>query len=255
MAEGETNMSTKWQQLADRTVQQLKTNAYPGRGIIIGLSPDATRYLQVYWIMGRSENSRNRIFVPEENGYLRTEARDPAKLSDPSLIIYYPLRHEGGAHIVTNGDQTGTIWESLKQGGTFEQALAQRTYEPDPPNFTPRISGIVDLNDRQNAYKLSILKTNENDESQTKRQFFHYEKAIAGYGHFISTYQGDGNPLPSFASEPQLAPLFDDDKETARFYWNLLNEDNKISLLVKSIRIDDGAVSLTVINKDSEGGA
>lgn len=247
-----TNTTAKWQQLADNTISRLKTNAYPGRGIIIGLTPDGTRYLQVYWIMGRSENSRNRIFVPEDNGYLRTEARDPAKLSDPSLIIYYPLRHEGRAHIVTNGDQTDTIWEALRSGGTFEQALATRTYEPDPPNFTPRISGIVDLNDPQNAYKLSILKSNHNDETQTKRHYFHYERAIAGYGHFISTYVGDGNPLPSFEGEPQLAPLFDNEQETARYYWDLLNEDNKISLLVKSIRLSDGAAKLTVINK--EGG-
>ncbi|MFD0672268.1 IMP cyclohydrolase [Cohnella sp. GCM10027633] len=248
-------MTAKWQQLADQTVQQLSNNSYPGRGIIIGLTPDATRFVQVYWIMGRSENSRNRIFVPENNGFLHTEAADPAKLSDPSLIIYYPLRHEGGAHIVTNGDQTDTIYDAIRQGGTFEQALATRTYEPDPQNFTPRISGLVDLNDRQNAYKLSILKSNENDESQTKRQYFHYEKAIAGYGHFISTYVGDGNPLPSFAGEPQLAPLFDDAQETAQFYWNLLNEDNKISLLVKSIRIDDGTFTLNVFNKESERGA
>jgi IMP cyclohydrolase len=255
MTDMSNNASDKWRELAEKTVRQLKENAYPGRGIIIGLTPDATRYVQVYWIMGRSENSRNRIFVPEENGFLRTEARDPAKLTDPSLIIYYPLRHEGGAHIVTNGDQTDTIWEALRSGGTFEQALATRTYEPDPPNFTPRISGIVDLNDRQNAYKLSILKASENDESQTKRQFFHYESAIPGYGHFISTYAGDGNPLPSFAGEPLLAPLLDDMRETARFYWDLLNEDNKISLLVKTIRIADGRTELTVLNKDAEGGA
>ncbi|CAM3665587.1 IMP cyclohydrolase [Cohnella lubricantis] len=249
-----TNTMAKWQTLADQTVAQLRTNAYPGRGIIIGLTPDATRYVQVYWIMGRSDNSRNRIFVPETNGFLRTEAADPAKLSDPSLIIYYPLRHVGSAHIVTNGDQTDTIWEALKGGGTFEQALGTRTYEPDPPNFTPRISGLVDLNDKQNAYKLSILKTNENDEAQTKRHFFHYEKALPGFGHFISTYVGDGNPLPSFAGEPQLAPLFDDERETARFYWDLLNEDNRISLLVKTIDVQGGETSLTVINKHSEGG-
>lgn len=245
-----TSTSARRQQLADYTVRQLQANVYPGRGIVIGLTPDETRYVQVYWIMGRSENSRNRIFVPEEGGFLRTEARDPAKLTDPSLIIYYPLRHEGGAHIVTNGDQTDTIWEALRAGGSFEQALATRTYEPDPPNFTPRISGIVDLNDRHHAYKLSILKSAENDESQTRRQYFHYEKAIAGYGHFISTYAGDGDPLPSFTGEPQLARLFDDEQETAHYYWDLLNEANKIALLVKTIRISDGTTTLKVINKD-----
>lgn len=244
-------MTTHWKQQADLTIQELSNNTYPGRGIVVGLTPDRARYVQVYWIMGRSENSRNRVFVPEENGFLRTEAADPAKLSDPSLIIYYPLRHNAGAHIVTNGDQTDTIFNAIREGGTFEQALATRTYEPDPPNFTPRISGIVDLNDKQNAYKLSILKSNTNDESQTKRQYFHYENGIAGYGHFISTYVGDGDPLPSFEGEPKLAPLFDDAQETANYYWNLLNEDNRISLLVKTIRVDDGTTSLTVINKHS----
>ncbi|MFC0213388.1 IMP cyclohydrolase [Paenibacillus chartarius] len=242
-------MAGAWKALAERTISDLKGNSYPGRGIVIGLTPDGTRFVQVYWIMGRSENSRNRIFVEEPNGFLRTEAADPAKLSDPSLIIYYPVRHVGGAHIVTNGDQTDTIYEALQNGGTFESALATRTYEPDGPNFTPRISGIVDLGDKQNAYKLSILKSNDNDESQTKRQYFHYEQAIAGYGHFISTYQGDGNPLPSFDGEPRLAPLFDDAGETARYYWDLLNADNRISLLVKTIRRDNGEAVLTVINK------
>jgi IMP cyclohydrolase len=242
-------MAAAWNALAERTISELKQNTYPGRGIIIGLTPDGTKYVQVYWIMGRSENSRNRVFIAEENGFLRTEARDPAKLSDPSLIIYYPARHTNGAHIVTNGDQTDTIYEALQSGGTFEGALATRTYEPDGPNFTPRISGIVDLNDKQNAYKLSILKSNENDESQTKRQYFHYENAIPGYGHFISTYQGDGNPLPSFAGEPKLAPLFDDAEATAKYYWELLNKENKISLLVKTIRRDNGEAALTVLNK------
>jgi IMP cyclohydrolase len=242
-------MAAAWSALAERTISELKNNPYPGRGIIIGLTPDGSKYAQVYWIMGRSENSRNRIFVAEPDGFVRTEARDPAKLSDPSLIIYYPVRHTNGAHIVTNGDQTDTIYTALQQGGTFEQALATRTYEPDGPNFTPRISGLVDLNDKRNAYKLSILKTNENDETQTKRQFFHYENAIPGYGHFISTYQGDGNPLPSFAGEPKLAPLYDDGRETALYYWELLNDDNKISLLVKTIRRDNGEAALTIINK------
>jgi IMP cyclohydrolase len=242
-------MAAAWNALAERTISELKSNSYPGRGIIIGLTPDGSKFVQVYWIMGRSENSRNRIFVAEPNGFLRTEAADPAKLSDPSLIIYYPVRHTNGAHIVTNGDQTDTIYEALQNGGTFEGALATRTYEPDGPNFTPRISGIVDLNDKQNAYKLSILKSCDNDEAQTKRQYFHYDNALAGYGHFISTYQGDGSPLPSFAGEPKLAPLFGDAAATARHYWDLLNEENRVSLLVKTIRRDNGAAEMTVLNK------
>lgn len=242
-------MATNWSAIAQQHIRTLEANSYPGRGIIIGLTPDGTRLLQVYWIMGRSENSRNRVFIGEENGFLRTEAKDPAKLSDPSLIIYYPLRHTGGAHIVTNGDQTDTIYDALLSGGTFEQALARRTYEPDAPNFTPRISGIVDLNDNQFAYKLSILKTNANDESQTLRHFYTYEKAIPGYGHFISTYAGDGNPLPSFQGEPVLVPLQDSIEETANYYWSRLDVANRVSLLVKSIRIADGQTDLHIMNQ------
>lgn len=242
-------MATNWSAIAQQHIRTLEANSYPGRGIIIGLTPDRTRLLQVYWIMGRSENSRNRVFIGEENGFLRTEAKDPAKLSDPSLIIYYPLRHTGGAHIVTNGDQTDTIYDALLSGGTFEQALARRTYEPDAPNFTPRISGIVDLNDNQFAYKLSILKTNANDESQTLRHFYTYEKAIPGYGHFISTYAGDGNPLPSFQGEPVLVPLQDSIEETANYYWSRLDVANRVSLLVKSIRIVDGQTDLHIMNQ------
>lgn len=242
-------MATNWSAIAQQHIRTLEANSYPGRGIIIGLTPDGTRLLQVYWIMGRSENSRNRVFIGEENGFLRTEAKDPAKLSDPSLIIYYPLRHTGGAHIVTNGDQTDTIYDALLSGGTFEQALARRTYEPDAPNFTPRISGIVDLNDNQFAYKLSILKTNANDESQTLRHLYTYEKAIPGYGHFISTYAGDGNPLPSFQGEPVLVPLQDSIEETANYYWSRLDVANRVSLLVKSIRIADGQTDLHIMNQ------
>lgn len=242
-------VTTKWNEIADGNIATLKSNVYPGRGIIIGLTPDETRFVQVYWIMGRSENSRNRIFVQEPNGFLRTEAADPAKLTDPSLIIYYPVRHEGQAHIVTNGDQTDTIYEALQQGRTFEQALATRTFEPDPPNYTPRISGIIDLNDAGCAYKLSILKSNENDQSMTKRFFFHYDAPLAGFGHFISTYQGDGNPLPSFAGEPALMPLQNDIDANARFYWDLLDGDNRVSLLVKTIRRDNGKTDMRVINK------
>ncbi|WP_159888195.1 IMP cyclohydrolase [Paenibacillus puerhi] len=228
----------------------LQKNVYPGRGIIIGLTPDGTRLVQVYWIMGRSENSRNRVFIEEPNGFLRTEAKDPAKLTDPSLIIYYPVKHANGAHIVTNGDQTDTIHEALLAGGSFESALATRTYEPDAPNFTPRISGIVDLNDEQFAYKLSILKSAGNTEEQTLRHTYTYEKALPGYGHCIHTYEGDGNPLPSFQGEPALVPLANNAEEIVDMYWNALNEENKISLLVKTIRIEDGASELLVRNKD-----
>lgn len=234
---------------AEQTIGELGQNSYPGRGIVIGLTPDGTSLMQVYWIMGRSENSRNRIFVQEDNGFVRTEAADPAKLSDPSLIIYYPVKHAGSTHIVTNGDQTDTIHEAIMSGGTFEGALATRTFEPDPPNFTPRISGIVELGSKQAAYKLSILKSTLNDEAYAQRHYFHYEQPIAGFGHLITTYVGDGNPLPSFAGEPKLVPLFDDAEETARYYWNLLCEDNRISLLVKAIPLQGGEPTLTVINK------
>jgi hypothetical protein len=265
---------------AEQNVNRLKANRYPGRGIIIGLTPDGTRLMQVYWIMGRSENSRNRIFVKEDNGFVRTEAKDPAKLSDPSLIIYYPVKHWRDAHIVTNGDQTDTIFDALSGGGAFaesagagvrpgarpsgevhadaaaawdgafEAALSTRSFEPDAPNYTPRISGIVDLKDRQCAYRLSILKTNMGDPSQTQRFFYHYEQALPGYGHLIHTYSGDGEPLPSFAGEPALVPLADDIGATARMYWDLLDADNKIALLVKTIRRDNGQTEIRIVNKE-----
>ena len=244
-------MSNERAAQAEQYFGQLKQNVYPGRGIVIGQTEDGKHLVQVYWIMGRSENSRNRVFIAEPNGFLRTEAKDPAKLTDPSLIIYYPVRHRDGAHIVTNGDQTDTIYEELpKHGGTFESALAKRTYEPDAPNFTPRISGIVDLNDKQFAYKLSILKSAGNTEDQTLRHTYSYEKALPGFGHVIHTYEGDGNPLPSFSGEPKLVPLKGDAKQIADTYWSMLNEENRISLLVKTIRLDDGASELLVINKE-----
>ncbi|WP_240421706.1 IMP cyclohydrolase [Paenibacillus periandrae] len=234
---------------AEQNLESLQHNPYPGRGIVIGLTPDGTKLVQVYWIMGRSVNSRNRIFVQEENGFLRTEAKDPALLTDPSLIIYYPLKHTEGSHIVTNGDQTDTIYDALLAGGTFEQALTTRTFEPDAPNYTPRISGLIELNNPQCQYKLSILKSNAGNPEQTFRQFFHYEQAIAGYGHCIHTYSEDGDPLPSFQGEPKLVPVYDNIDQTLHAYWDRLNEDNKISLLVKTIQLDNGQTELKVINK------
>ncbi|WP_135557387.1 IMP cyclohydrolase [Paenibacillus cymbidii] len=242
-------MSSTWSAQAQSSLERLASNAYPGRGIVIGLTPDGTRLVQVYWIMGRSENSRNRIFVREDNGFVRTEAADPAKLSDPSLIIYYPVRHTGRSHIVTNGDQTDTIHEALTAGGTFEDALTTRTYEPDAPNYTPRISGLVELGNEHCAYKLSILKSLHNDPVQTQRHFFHYEHGIPGFGHLIHTYQGDGSPLPSFAGEPVLVPLHDTIEANVETYWSRLNEENRISLLVKTIDRQSGAADIRIVNK------
>ncbi|AGA59149.1 IMP cyclohydrolase-like protein [Thermobacillus composti KWC4] len=235
---------------AEANAEALKSNRYPGRGIIIGMTPDGTRLVQVYWIMGRSENSRNRIFVLEEDGSVRTEARDPAKLTDPSLIIYYPVRQSGGAHIVTNGDQTDTIADAIASGGTFEDALRTRTFEPDAPNFTPRISGIVQPGDKSAAYKLAILKSNRGNEALAQRHFFTYEQPLAGFGHLIHTYQGDGNPLPSFEGEPKLVPLFDDAEQTLEYYWKRLDEENRISLLVKTIPVGGGEAAITIRNKE-----
>jgi hypothetical protein len=234
---------------AEANAEALKNNRYPGRGIIIGMTPDGTKLVQVYWIMGRSENSRNRIFVLEADGSVRTEARDPAKLTDPSLIIYHPVRVAGGAHIVTNGDQTDTIADAIASGGTFEHALRTRTFEPDAPNFTPRISGIVEPGNPKAAYKLAILKSNRGIGTLAQRHFFTYEQPIAGYGHLIHTYQGDGNPLPSFEGEPKLVPLFDDPNRTLDYYWERLDEENRISLLVKTIPAGGGEAAITIRNK------
>lgn len=229
--------------------EMLKTNTYPGRGIILGMSPDAKYMVQVYWIMGRSENSRNRIFE-EKNGFVRTKAFDESKLVDPSLIIYFPARHDDGRHIITNGDQTDTIFETMAKGGSFEDALNTRCFEPDAPNFTPRISGIIDLKDPQYAYKLSILKSYNNAGTFCIRNYFNYEKGIQGVGHCIHTYVQDGSPIPSFAGEPYELELFDDINETVEHYWKALNEDNRVSILAKYIRIEDGNFEIRIINKN-----
>ncbi len=233
---------------AQQNLDLLGKNPYPGRGIVIGVSPDGQSFMQVYWIMGRSENSRNRIFA-EDNGFVKTKAFDEKKLTDPSLIIYYPARHTGSAHIITIGDQTDTVFEALKNGGSFEGALSTRTFEPDAPNFTPRISGIVDLNDTTAVYRLSILKSVTGTDGGCSRNTFAFEKGIAGTGHCIHTYAGDGNPLPSFSGEPYAVPLFASIKETAETYWNHLNEENRVSLMVKKIDMKSGKSEITIINK------
>jgi hypothetical protein len=231
--------------------QRLRANPYPGRGIVIGASPSGQELLQVYWIMGRSSNSRNRIFVANADGSMQTQAWDASKLEDPSLIIYHPIRNVGPQHIVTNGDQTDTIADFLKCGNTFEAALATREFEPDPPNLTPRISGYCDLAS-PGSYALSILKSQANDATLgCLRQVFRYQRALQGLGHGITTYMGDGNPLPSFAGEPMVLPLLEGIEANADLYWKALNEENRVSLVVKRISLRDGSAELRIINRHS----
>ncbi len=229
--------------------QELQGNAYPGRGIIIGRSPSGQYAVTAYFIMGRSENSRNRIFVEEGQG-IRTEAFDPSKLTDPSLIIYAPVRVLGNKTIVTNGDQTDTIYEGMDKQLTFEQTLRSRTFEPDGPNFTPRISGIMHIENGSYNYAMSILKSNHGDPSSSNRYTFAYENPAAGEGHFIHTYQGDGNPLPSFEGEPKLVNVEDDIDAYTELLWKSLNEENKVSLFVRYIDIETQKYETRIINKN-----
>src|SRR5690554_22510 len=233
---------------AEGNLLSLQANEYPGRGIIIGLSPDAGSYIQVYWLMGRSEASRNRILVAEK-GFVRTEIPDTGKVKDPSLLVYYPVKHWRNCHIVTNGDQTDTIYSFLKQEKNFDDALMTRNFEPDAPHYTPRISCLLDLEDQKCAYRLSIIKAAVSNPACCGRYFFHYAKAVPGWGHCLHTYAGNGNPLPPFAGEPLLVKVFNDPRETAEYYWNLLNRENKVALLVKAVCIKTGKTSLEIINK------
>ncbi len=227
----------------------LKENAYPGRGIIIGKSPDGVNAVTAYFIMGRSENSRNRVFVPSEGG-IRTEAFDPSKLVDPSLIIYAPVRVLGDSTIVTNGDQTDTVYELMQQGKTFEESLRTREFEPDGPNYTPRISGIMEVTNGTYQYSMSILKSNNGDPSSCNRYTFSYENPAAGEGHFIHTYQENINPLPSFEGEPRLVDIYDDIDAYTEMLWTSLNEENKVSLFVRYINIATGEAETRIVNKN-----
>lgn len=228
---------------------ELQSNAYPGRGIVIGKTPDGTKAVTAYFIMGRSENSRNRVFV-EDGAGIRTQAFDPSKLSDPSLIIYAPVRVLGNKTIVTNGDQTDTIYELMDKQMTFEQSLRTREFEPDGPNYTPRISGIMHIKDGKYNYAMSILKSNNGNPDACNRYTFAYENPIAGEGHFIHTYKCDGNPLPSFEGEPKLVAIEDDMDAFADKIWKSLNEDNKVSLFVRYIDIATGKYESKIINKN-----
>lgn len=225
--------------------EELQNNAYPGRGIVIGRSRDGRKAVTAYFIMGRSSNSRNRVFVTEGEG-IRTQAFDPSKLEDPSLIIYAPVRVLGKDTIVTNGDQTDTIRDYLVEGKSYFEALRTREYEPDGPNYTPRISGIVEAD---GAYELSILKSFDGDPSCSKRFFFEYDKPIAGKGHFIHTYQADGNPLPSFEGEPDTVVIEGDIDSFTAMVWENLNADNKVSLYTRFINLETGEVQSRIVNK------
>lgn len=229
--------------------KELQENSYPGRGIIIGRSADGTRAVTAYFIMGRSENSRNRIFVEDGEG-IRTQAFDESKLTDPSLIIYAPVRVLGNKTIVTNGDQTDTIYEGMDRQMTFEQSLRSREFEPDGPNYTPRISGVMHVENGKYSYAMSILKSNNGNPESCNRYTFAYENAAAGEGHFIHTYMHDGNPLPSFEGEPKLIAIPDDMEAFADTLWNSLNEDNKVSLFVRYIDIATGKYESKIINKN-----
>ena len=225
--------------------EKLSTNAYPGRGIVLGISPDGKEAVAAYFIMGRSVNSRNRIFAVEPDG-IRTEAHDPSLMKDPHLIIYHPVREAGCGLIVTNGDQTDTIWEYLARGESWEAALRTRMFEDDGPNWTPRISGIQS---RDGSYKMSILKSADAEGSACARFFYEYP-GIAGLGHFIHTYVCDGNPvIPTFQGEPERVAIVNDIDEMTEMLWNNLNEANKISLFVRYTDMETGTYEQRILNK------
>ncbi|MBO7402670.1 MAG: IMP cyclohydrolase [Lachnospiraceae bacterium] len=229
--------------------EYLARTSYPGRGIVIGRSKDGRYAVTAYFIMGRSVNSRNRIFKEEGEG-IRTEAFDPSKMVDPSLIIYAPVRVLKNDTIVTNGDQTDTVYEGFEKGLTFEQSLRSREFEPDAPNYTPRISGVMHVENGEYCYSLSILKSAGGDPSSCSRYTFDYAAPLAGEGRFISTYMGDGNPLPSFEGEPKLVNIEGDIDTFTNDIWNSLNEDNKVSLFTRFIDISTGKYETRIINKN-----
>lgn len=228
----------------------LKTNAYPGRGIIIGKSADGKSAVTAYFIMGRSASSRNRVFTTTEDG-IQTEAFDPSTLLvAPELIIYHPVRVLGNSTIVTNGDQTDTVFEGMKAGKTFEESLRERKYEHDAPNYTPRISGIMNIVDGNYDFALSILKSDDGDPDCCIRNTYTYDMPKAGIGRFIHTYMGDGSPLPSFEGDPEKVELTGDIDEFTNSIWNSLNEDNKVSLFVRYIDIATGKADTRIVNKN-----
>ena len=228
---------------------ELSNNTYPGRGIVIGKSKDGKKAVTAYFIMGRSNNSRNRVFVEDGEG-IRTQAFDSSKLEDPSLIIYAPVKVLGNKTIITNGDQTDTIYEGMDKQLTFEQSLRSRKFEPDAPNYTPRISGIMHIENNKYNYAMSILKSNNGNPNSCNRYTFAYENPIEGQGHFIHTYMHDGEVLSSFEGEPKLVEIDGDIDEFTNMIWSNLNEDNKVSLFVRFIDIKSGEYETRIINKN-----
>ncbi len=229
---------------------KLKSNSYPGRGIVVGKSADSKYAVVAYFIMGRSVNSRNRVFVTDGDG-IRTQAFDPSKLTDPSLIIYSPVRVLGDYTIATNGDQTDTIYDGMKDGKTFEQSLRIRKFEPDEPNYTPRISAVINTAEKDSfGFTISILKSNDGDPSSTQRFTYDYETPKSGEGFFIHTYMGDGNPLPTFSGEPEKVELSGSIDEFTDMLWDSLNEDNKVSLFVRYIDLETKKFETRIINKN-----
>ena len=227
----------------------LKSNAYPGRGIVIGRSEDGKKAVTAYFIMGRSVNSRNRVFTATEDG-IKTEAFDPSKLTDPHLIIYSPVRVLGNKTIVTNGDQTDTIYDLMDKQCTFEQSLRGREFEDDAPNYTPRISGIMHIENGAYNYAMSILKSADGNPESTERHTFTYSNPLPGVGRFLHTYMGDGSPLPSFEGEPEKVAIAGDIDTFTNDVWNALNEDNKVSLFVRYIDIETGKAESRIVNKN-----
>ncbi len=228
----------------------LRKNPYPGRGILLGRSQDGNQAVMAYFIMGRSENSRNRVFVEKDGGIL-AQAFDPAKVSDPSLILYAPVRVTGdGVTLVTNGDQTDTLLEHLQNGESFETALRTRTFEPDAPNFTPRISGMMQVQGGAMAYRLSILKSSDGNENSVQRFFFEYAQPVRGEGHLLHTYRADGNPLPSFEGEPVRVQVAGDVDGLCNGLWESLDPDNKISLFVRTVDLHTGHEETRIFNKN-----
>ena len=231
-----------------RISEALGGNAYPGRGIILGKSEDGNNAAIAYFIMGRSENSRNRVFAEDGRG-LRTKAFDESKVKDPSLIIYSPVRVLDGVVIVTNGDQTDTVYESLMRGETFEDALRKRTFEPDAPNFTPRISGLAELGGKF-GYRLSILKSAGGNPTSAERFFYEYADPVNGEGRLLHTYSGDGDPLPSFEGEPTAVSVPSDVDAFTREIWESLNADNRVSLFTRYVSLKTGLSETRIVNKN-----